>query len=244
MNGVCSNMDTFDSVIYIGVDEAGRGPVLGDLVIGLVAIDNQQYSYLKNIGIRDSKELSSLQREYLLNFIRENSILLETIYIPPVIVDRFKLNRLLARLVISTTNNVLNIIRVFYNENTIVKVFIDEITGYSDFIKTMIDKKVFRDIDIVIDANADKKYLAVSAASIVAKYFRDKNLYLSKKIYGEFGSGYPVDRRTRSWIEEYYRIYKDPPLIIRRSWATLSILAPKWYSDLKHGKSILNYVKR
>lgn len=237
-------MESGLQTLYIGIDEAGRGPVLGDLVIGLVVLNNEQFGFLKNIGIRDSKELSSSQREYLLSFIRENSVLVKTTYLPPVVIDRFKLNRLLARIVISMVNNTLCILRKLFDENTVIKVFIDEITGYGDSIKTMIDRRFFKNIDIVIESNADKKYLVVSAASIVAKYFRDKNLYLNKRIYGDFGSGYPADRRTRNWIEEYYKIYKDPPLIIRRSWATLSLLAPKWYSDVKHGRSILEYIKR
>lgn len=235
-----SNPDT----LFIGVDEAGRGPILGDLVIGLVVLNSEQLGFLKNIGVRDSKELSPQQREFLINHIRENSVLIHTVYIPPFIIDKFNLNKLLAKTVVSIVRSVLNILGKNYSEDTLIKIYIDEIAGYSDFIKLMISKSINRKTDIVVEKNADKKYTAVSAASIVAKYYRDKSLYSFKKIYGDFGSGYPVDRRTRSWIEEYYRVYKDPPLIIRRSWNTLSILAPKWYYNLKQGRSILDYVRK
>ncbi|MEM4532647.1 MAG: ribonuclease HII [Desulfurococcaceae archaeon] len=237
-------MNTVESTLHIGVDEAGRGPVLGDLVVGLVVLNNQQYVYLKNLGIRDSKELTPIQREYFVNSIYENSIIVHTTYLPPLVIDLNRLNRLLAKTFVSSINIALTILRKFFDENTIVKIYTDEVTGYSDSIKAMINRKIFGNIDIVVEPKADKKYTVVSAASIVAKYYRDRNLYLSKKIYGNFGSGYPSDQRTRLWIVENYSIYRDPPVIIRRSWSTLSVLAPKWYSSVKHGKSILNYLER
>lgn len=230
--------------LKIGVDEAGRGPLLGDLVIGLAVINSVNENILSEHGIRDSKELSYTQRKKLVKHIIDNSIITATTYIPPLIIDKHKLNKLIANKIVFLINMVLSIISRMMKNKCFVEIIIDDIKGYDYMIKRSIKKPLNLEILVKIEEKADKKHIIVSAASILAKFYRDENLYVSKKIFGEFGSGYPSDKRTREWIKKYYNTYREPPLIIRRSWTTLLSLAPQWYRDLKKGRSILDFIRR
>lgn len=74
---------------------------------------------------------------------------------------------------------------------------------------------------IVSEHNADVNYPVVSAASILAKVRRDDRIEEIKREFGDFGSGYSHDPKTRTFLMDYYRANRDFPPIVRRSWATL-----------------------
>ena len=48
-----------------GVDDAGRGPVIGPLIIAGVLVEEEKVSELKELGVRDSKTLPAVKREKL-----------------------------------------------------------------------------------------------------------------------------------------------------------------------------------
>jgi len=73
--------------------------------------------------------------------------------------------------------------------------------------------------------HADRLYPSVAAASIVAKVERDRIIEELKRIYGDFGSGYPSDPKTRLFLLRFIREGRPLPPIVRRSWATLRRLA-------------------
>ncbi len=229
--------------LVVGIDEAGRGPVLGDLIIGMVVATKNNIELLRTIGVRDSKELSPGQRSRIYRLIIDNALYVSTYYIPPYIIDRRKLNKLIAEKILKMMKILKEII--YYSDITYLEIYIDEIKGYREYIGKNLNN-IFKNyvLRYIMESRADSKYPIVSAASILAKYYRDKNLNSSKQLYGEFGSGYPSDPRTREWIIEYYDTYQEPPVILRRSWDTLLRIAPKWYHDYKKGKSILDYMKR
>lgn len=224
--------------IYVGVDEAGRGCLIGDLVISLVAVSEEGLYVLKNIGVRDSKELSPRKRSEFVEQILSLSSFTLTTYIPPLKIDKAVgddgLNMLETDIVLNMFRCMKPFIEIF---DLSVRIYIDEIKGYEDFIEKSL-RPMYRDRlqELVIESRADKKYTVVSAASIVAKYFRDLNIGSIKTILGDFGSGYPSDPRTREWITNIYSTYRRPLRVIRRSWATLKKIAPDWYRDLRMPK--------
>src|SRR3989344_6546452 len=57
--------------IKVGLDEAGRGPILGPLVMVALAVDEEGEKKLQWLGVKDSKQLSSQVREELFERIRE-----------------------------------------------------------------------------------------------------------------------------------------------------------------------------
>jgi len=231
-----------NQAILIGIDEAGRGPLVGDLVIGFVAGYRNDLRTLEERGVRDSKELTRDQREMLFIEICRYSIAVFVSYIPPYIVDRYRLNRL-------TAERIVYLLKLFSkfipSENLALEIFVDDVKGFKSYLEKQA-KIIFRNrLDsFIMEEKADKKYPVVSAASIVAKYFRDRNIYCLKKLLGEIGSGYPSDPRTIEWIKEIHSIYSEPPSVIRRSWATLRKISPNWYHDYKRGRSILDYMGR
>ncbi|MCS7131131.1 MAG: ribonuclease HII, partial [Hadesarchaea archaeon] len=74
-----------------GVDEAGRGPVLGPLVLCGVLFDEQTLEELRSAGVRDSKLLSSRRREALVKFIMRKAKGLEVVELSPAEIDEFRL---------------------------------------------------------------------------------------------------------------------------------------------------------
>ncbi|RLJ00252.1 MAG: ribonuclease HII, partial [Candidatus Aenigmatarchaeota archaeon] len=90
-------------------------------------------------------------------------------------------------------------------------------------------------VNFIAEHYADKKYPIVSAASILAKVERDKEMAKIRKKYGVRGSGYPSDTETIAWMREYLKEHKDfPEGLVRMSWATTqALIAKRRQSKLK-----------
>ena len=71
MGSLKKEMDDKDKVIC-GIDEAGRGPVLGPMVIGGVCFTEKNLNFLVEIGAKDSKKLTPRKRKELASLIKEN----------------------------------------------------------------------------------------------------------------------------------------------------------------------------
>ncbi len=229
------------SSITIGIDEAGRGPVVGDLLLVIIGFNTNDLSHLETIGVRDSKELSPITRKKLFRKILEYALIIYTTNISPRIIDKLNINKIIYEQIVQGLMILSKALDPYDN----IKIIIDEIKGYDKKLKSKIYSFFTnKDIDIIIESHADKNYVAVSAASIVAKCIRDENINVLKYLYGEIGSGYPSDQKTINWIKKIYKTLENPPPIIRSSWATLKKIAPTWYSGSKHKthKTIFDYL--
>jgi len=221
--------------IEIGVDEAGRGSLISDLVVSLIAISEDKLDILRKIGVKDSKQLSPRKRSELAYHIVSLSNIAIVSYISPPYIDKAVssngLNMLEAIVIMNMFKSIKPLLETL---DMFIKIYMDEVKGYYRFIEGFL-KKHFRDklVLFVMESKADKKYPVVSAASVVAKYFRDTNLSFIKNVFGNFGSGYPSDPRTRDWIINNYSSYRNPLRIIRRSWSTLKKIAPDWSRGLR-----------
>lgn len=231
-------------VYYVGIDEAGRGPVIGDMIVAGVASTPSVFEDLALLGVRDSKLLSPSRRLTLYKAIISRDTTIALVYIPPLKIDQENLNTLEEMAVIKILNVISHVISGDASE---VYIFIDEIKGRGANVEKNI-KVLFRcPVHVTMEPHADAKYLPVAAASIIAKVSRDLNLKTLRSLLGDFGSGYITDPSTRSWIQEYYTSQREPPLFIRRSWRILGKLAPSWYSPKKRkrsNRSLLDYVKK
>jgi len=83
-------------------------------------------------------------------------------------------------------------------------------------IKSFTEKK----IKIYSLHKADEIYTIVSAASILAKYIRDKEIYKLQRRYGLIGSGYPSDNKTRLFLKTWTLKNRNHPNFTRKSWKT------------------------
>ena len=205
----------------IGIDEAGRGSFIGPLVIAGFSIPFALVTKLREIGVKDSKKLTPSKRSELYAKLREiqKSEFL-TYKLGPQLIDSY---------VWSNVRNVnLNYLEAYYMARIINRlpgkyVVVDAAdVNQSLFLKNVI-KNVKRKILMISSHHADDMYLAVSAASIIAKVVRDMEIEKLHRVYGDFGSGYPSDPKTISFMKN---LKEKPDMlhIIRLSWKTLNKL--------------------
>ncbi len=203
-----------------GIDEAGRGPVLGPMVIGAVVVDEEKLPLLKELGVRDSKKLTPKRRERLFGEITQIVDDYALLVLSPGEIDSRKgtLNEFEVENFVRALNSLRIKPDVVYIDAADVKEerFGEEVGSGLDF-----------KAKIVAEHRADDKFLPVSAASILAKVARDREIERLKEKYGEIGSGYPSDPRTREFLEEYYKKHGDFPPIVRKTWKTLRKIAKK-----------------
>lgn len=202
-------------MLVAGVDEAGRGCVIGPLVIAGCLIKENDISQLVKIGVKDSKKLSVKKREDIVLKIKKIIEKYEIIKLLPNQIDKVvesnikyhKLNRLEAKtmafIIDKLKPNIAYIDAADVSENR----FKQYITNYLSIKSKIITKH-----------KADITFPVVSAASIIAKVKRDQEINELKKKYGDFGSGYLSDEKTIIFLKEWIKKNNDYPSCVRKSW--------------------------
>ena len=199
-----------------GVDEAGRGPVIGPLVVAGVTFEGD--SKLIEYNVRDSKKISPRRREFLAKKIKEIAVEYETIVISASDIDDMRK--------IMTLNEI--------EINVFIKI-IDKLKPdvcYVDAVDVN-DKRFGRNImsrlsfkpEIISKHKADDIYPIVGAASILAKTRRDMEVQkisqkLEKKLNFPLGSGYPSDPITKKFLKGWVEKFGELPPNVRHSWKT------------------------
>jgi ribonuclease HII len=207
--------------LILGIDDAGRGPVIGPMAIAGVLIEESLENELRALGVKDSKQITPKRREFLADIIRKKSKAYDVILIFPEEIDEsnksgLKLNELeaiaAARIVDKLNKKV---------GNRRVKVVVDcpspNIRNWTDFLKTKIDR--LSNLEISCEHKADRNHIAVSAASILAKSAREEQVSIIKEKHGDIGSGYPSDPVTKEFLKKQGEKHKDSG-IFRKSWST------------------------
>jgi ribonuclease HII len=198
-------------VTLVGIDEAGRGPVIGPLVLAGVKIKEKDEKNLKELGAKDSKLLSPNQRENLFEKILKAVGSYKIIILSPQEIDKAVSSKK-TNLNWLEADNSAKIINHLKPDKAILDCPSNNIKKYTAYIKF----KLKVNAKIIAEHKADFKYPVVSAASIIAKVTRDGEIEkIKKKIGIDFGSGYPADPLTVSFMEKYYNVY---PEIFRKSW--------------------------
>ena len=198
-----------------GIDEAGRGPVIGPLVIAGACLSKKELYQLERIGVKDSKLLSPSQRKKL--FFQISSILssYEILTIQPSEVDAavfanekgLNLNWLEAQ-------KTALIINKLHPQKAIVDCPSTNIPAYTTYLRNHLEDKR---IQLLCEHKADATYVICAAASILAKVTRDEEVEKIKKELGiDFGSGYPSDPKTVAFLQKYWNKYE----FFRKSWSS------------------------
>jgi len=194
-----------------GADEAGRGPVLGPLVVAAVSVNDD--SELRRIGVKDSKRLSPLKREELYPLIMEMCDV-EVLQITAERIDEARREMSLNRMEAEAFAYVLYPFRG-------QEIFLDCVDPNETSFARLIDSLLGGHSKIVCEHRADNTYPVVAAASIVAKVVRDRAMVKLEKEWGEsLGSGYPSDQKTISFLERWIKDKGNPPPFARCSWET------------------------
>lgn len=209
----------------MGVDEAGRGCVLGALVVG-VFVTTEDDARLREAGADDSKALSPARRAQALERLRALG-LAEVREIPVEAIDSGNLNVLeeeaIASLIAAHRPDVVHI----------------DALGHPRTLGATRERLLRRLAEsglsptLVIEPKADATWATVGAASIAAKVHRDACLHTLEATWGPLGSGYPSDPTTRRWLTERMRAGLPWPPFVRTRWATLDKIAQGELFDRK-----------
>jgi ribonuclease HII len=202
-------------MLIAGVDEAGRGCVIGPLVVAGVVMKAENLPLLTKLGVKDSKLLTPKKRDTLYPEIIRLTEKFQTIQVPPCEIDKavasarklHKLNRLEA----------LTMARVI-EDLMPDEAYVDAADTLEYRFRNHIKECLKIKTRIISKHKADRIYPVVSAASIIAKVERDREIANLKLSYGDFGSGYLTDKKTACFLKQLLKNNDEYPSFVRKSW--------------------------
>ncbi len=202
-------------MLISGVDDAGRGSVIGPLAIAGVSLNEKDLPKLMDLGVKDSKLLSPQRRETLARQIRELALRCHVLLLSPAEIDKVvETGRRLHRLNRLEAQTMAQVIAVLKPD----VVYVDASDVLPDRFGDHIAENLPFQLKIISEHKADLNYPIVSAASILAKVERDKALSELQKKYGNMGCGYPTDANTIKFLECWIRKFGSYPDFVRKSW--------------------------
>lgn len=204
-------------MIVCGIDEAGRGSAIGPMVVAGVSFSEDKLERLIELGVRDSKSLSRSRREALYEEIKKMADGIVEVVVSPSEIDaslrrkggpgiNFLEMKVMAKIIKSLSPDV---------------VYIDspdvDAQRYRERLLSILDFKP----RVFCEHKADARHAVVAAASIVAKVRRDSEVGKIREAFGDVGSGYSSDRRTRDFIRAYILESGCLPSFVRKGWKTV-----------------------
>jgi ribonuclease HII len=215
-------------MLIAGIDEAGRGPLIGSLFIAGVLIEKDYEEKLKAIGVKDSKLLTEPQRERIRNEMMPLIKKFKLIEVSPEEIDdavepkdpkmkkAFNLNWLEA-------DKTIEILAELKPEVAYVDCPSTNTKAYTFYLQKGLAEKGINKIKLVVEHKADVNYPCSSAASIIAKVAREDHIIKLKKQIGiNFGSGYPSDPITQQFLA---KSWSKHPYMFRKSWSSYKKVA-------------------
>lgn len=213
---------------WLGIDEAGRGPVLGPMVYGICFSPISMKDKLVEMGFADSKTLTEEQREKLFAKINEATDSMGWIIdvLSPNFISSSMLKRSKYNLNALSHDSAIGLVRCALEGGAnITEVYVDTVGDPGKYQAKL--KDLFPAIDITVAKKADATYPIVSAASICAKVARDHAVrqwqFLEKIAVDEtynYGSGYPGDEKTKKFLTDFLDPVFGFPTFVRFSWST------------------------
>lgn len=215
--------------LVAGVDEAGRGPAIGPMVIAGISVAEADVAALTEAGARDSKKLSPKRRESLVQPISHlaKSIVVEII--PAEVIDVRRgsgnINDLeaesMCRIIRALRPNVAQVGSIDRDPNRFRRKITDGLPP---------------GVAVFSVHHAEDLFPAVAAASIIAKTTRDRIIRALHEEFGDFGSGYPSDPKTRNFLQRCAIRGDGLPRVVRASWKTTQELAQRGAGALQAQK--------
>jgi len=195
-----------------------KGSVLGPLVVAGISIGEDRADELKRLGVRDSKSLTPSRREALNREIREIGAEVVLVKIQPSEIDKAvfrgeryrRLNFLEAKAMAEAIAELKPSIA-----------FVDSCDVSCDRFRSQILEELGFNLPIISEHKADKTYPIVSAASILAKVERDRCIRSIRRRWGNVGSGYPSDAKTKVFLSDMISSGVSLPRFVRKSWRTV-----------------------
>jgi ribonuclease HII len=196
--------------IIAGIDEAGRGPVIGPLVVCCASCRREDEKLLKKLASKDSKALTAVQREEAYEKLKK-FVTFRWVEVSAAdlngLMDSMSLNDIEAK-------TMADLIKMLGDGDTMI----DMPDRYGWTFRKRMEKFGVKKFEA--EHKADENYPIVAAASICAKIMRDKKIEEIRKATCDFGSGYPGDPKTRAALKDK-EMRKALEPFIRQKWKTL-----------------------
>jgi ribonuclease HII len=196
-----------------GADEVGRGPVFGPMVLGGVLLDPKISEELKTAGVKDSKLLTPKRRETLAKLIEKRAEKFEIVELSPAEIDEMRL----VKKINLNEIEAMNFAKIIDRLKPEIA-YVDSADPTPSLFKERIERYMRTQTNLVVENYADRTYVVVAAASIIAKVRRDERIAELSRRYGEVGSGYSSDPRTMKFLERWVREHGKLPDFARKSW--------------------------
>jgi len=214
-------------MVILGIDDAGRGPVIGPMFVAGVLLSDKQESKLMKEGVTDSKLIEHKHRVRLAKFIKANSmanfiIEIKAKEIDASILSGTNLNTLEAKHMAAVINKISGKYEDF---DTIIDCPSVNIISWK---KTLIKFISNSRAQIKCEHKADYNHISVAAASVLAKVWREDAMAELKQQYnnfGDLGSGYPSDSITKAFLKKNGEVLRDSG-IFRTTWVTWKRIFP------------------
>lgn len=225
--------------LVLGIDDAGRGPVIGPMILAGVLLDKKDEDELKKLGVKDSKQVLHPKRIILAEKIKKTAIDFCIIEKHPYEIDNHlkegvNLNKIEALM----AAEIINKINTKSRQKEKITVFIDcpspNLIKWKFILFNYLQNT--ENLNLKVEHKADVNHVSCSAASILAKVRREDSIAeLKKKLGVDFGSGYCSDPATKKFLNDYYKQHKKDG-IFRESWSTIAVEKAK-----KQQKNIFDY---
>lgn len=217
-----------EKLCILGIDEAGRGPVLGPMVYGIAFCPLEKSEILKTFECADSKALTEEKRDDIFSKLCSSTEIVgwAVDVISPNYISNSMLSRTKHSLNAVSTDSAVGLIKAVANAGVnIDHIYVDTLGSKPEKYQSFL-LNLFPNYKITVAKKADSTYPIVSAASICAKVTRDHALQVWKFQEGielthkDFGSGYPGDPNTKKFLKNYCNPIFGFPQIVRFSWST------------------------
>lgn len=218
-------------MLIAGVDEAGRGPALGPMVLAVAQIEAEEEPLLHEAGARDSKLIPEPERGRLYPLMKETLHDFGTLHLHPSEMDALMESESLNEIEAMKIGVLLNALKT---KPEIV--YVDSPDPVASHFGRRIHQYLSFSPKIIAEHKADVNYPVVSAASILAKVERDaeiKKLQAQFHSFGNIGSGYSHDERTIAFIRAYVKQFNALPDCARKRWDTnVRLMNERWQTKL------------
>jgi len=234
ISNIPSNIDK--NSIILGIDEAGRGPVLGPMIYALSYWSANTEPFLPS-SLTDSKQLTPVIRDNIYNDLIKNDNIGYVIRI----LHASEISRNMQRknpynLNAMSMDSSMEMIQCVLDVGLKIEACYIDTVGLPQTYTHILEKRFNsnnRIIKFIVEKKADGKYASCSAASIFAKVTRDRILENWKwsevkyQNHMELGSGYPSDPMTKEWMKDLKDDLFGYPDLVRFSWETTKLALKK-----------------
>jgi ribonuclease HII len=202
-------------MLLLGIDEAGKGPVVGSMFVAGLVVDEEKLFDLAAMGVKDSKQLTPERREILSKKIIRVAADQYILEVQACVIDELRQ--------VMTMNDIMvrSFSQVLMRLSSANRAILDAADVNEERFAERIRKACGTSMEILAEHRADQNHQVVSAASILAKVKRDQSIRdLERSLSCTIGSGYPNDPQTIQFLDNWVKEHRELPTCARHTWAT------------------------